>query len=75
MSHVKSRIHPTIDAALAAAEASKDANYISTVLNPDRSDVTLTTVIQGKPLSWIKYNADQLDELIRQLQMYRADLR
>lgn len=75
MSHVKLPIHSLIEAAVDAAEASKDANYINTVVKPDRSAVVLTTVIQGKPLSWITYDPEQLDELIRQLQMFRADLR
>ncbi len=64
-----------ISDALANAEAVKSANMIGVRMRDEkRREVTLTTIIQGSPLAWIAYNADQLDELIRLLQTYRADM-
>ncbi|WP_316194442.1 hypothetical protein [Bradyrhizobium sp. SZCCHNRI3052] len=61
--------------AIANAEAVKSANMIGVRMRDEkRREVTLTTIIQGSPLAWIAYNADQLDELIRLLQAYRADM-
>ncbi|MGJ4953075.1 hypothetical protein [Bradyrhizobium sp. HKCCYLS20291] len=61
--------------ALANAEATKAPNMIGVRMrDATRREVTLTTVIQGSPLAWIAYNANQLDELIRLLLAYRADM-
>ncbi len=58
-----------------AAEGAKDANYIRVSPKDDRSAVVLTVNVNGKDGSWITYNGSQLDELIRQLRMFRADLK
>ncbi|WP_315782327.1 hypothetical protein [Bradyrhizobium sp. SZCCHNPS1003] len=61
--------------ALAKAKASKASNMIGVRMrDATRREVTLTTIIQGQPLAWIAYDAEQLDELIRLLQAYRADM-
>ncbi len=49
-------------------------NYIRIHTKGDRSAVILTTVIEDQELSWITYDAEQLDELIRLLQSHREDL-
>jgi hypothetical protein len=62
-----------IDAAAKTAEEAKDANYIR--VQWTASKATITTHVNGADAAWIEYNAEQLDELIRWLQMARDDLR
>lgn len=64
-----------IEAAEKTAEEGRDANYMGVRTAPDRTRVTLTTVIKGTPLAWIEFDGPQLDELIRLLEAHRADLR
>lgn len=71
----KGGVAAIIATATKEAAASRDANYINIHTRPDLSALVLTTVISGKPLAWITYDASQLDELIRLLQAHRADLK
>lgn len=49
-------------------------NFINIVTKPDKSEVILTTVIAGKDLAWIAFNASQLVGLITNLQKHLAEL-
>lgn len=61
-------------AALIEEMRERTPNYIRVHTKSDRSAVILTVVIAGEDGSWITYDADQLDELIRLLQSHREDL-
>jgi hypothetical protein len=56
----------------AASPSHKKANYIRARTIADRQVVLLQVHIAGEPGSWVEYNADQLDELIRMLQTHRS---
>jgi hypothetical protein len=69
------KIENILASAANAAQAAKHANYIRMDVMPDRSAVVLTVHHNGKDGSWITYDAEQLDELIRLLQAGRTDLK
>ena len=68
-------IDAIISDATKAAEQAKTANYIHWQMKEDGSCVIVTTNIKGRDLAWIEYYPDQLDELIRQLQLARDSFR
>lgn len=60
-------------AALQSAESAKQANFIRIEVISDE-EVRLTMLLAGDPKTWINYDGEQLDELIRMLQMYRREI-
>ena len=65
-------VNSIIQTAEKAAERAKHANYIH--VHWSQSKATLTTHVNGDDAAWIEYDAEQLDELIRQLQLARSEL-
>lgn len=61
-------------AALDKAKASS-GNRIMLDLSDDRHKVIVYTLLAGKPVAWIEYDAQQLDELIRIFEMVRKEMK
>lgn len=61
-------------AALEKAKAST-GNRIVLDLADDRHRVILYTLLAGKPVAWIEYDAAQLDELMRIFEMVRKEMK
>jgi hypothetical protein len=69
------KISDIISGALSAARKIKTGNLMRVEhRDASRRQVKLTTVIKGKPVAFITADANQLDEFIRLLRSYRADM-
>ena len=69
-------VRPIIDGALrGGAEQLASGNHIRLDCNAEKTAVIITMHVTGLDELWITYDAPQLDELIRNLQTTREDLR
>jgi len=51
------------------------ATWVNVATKADKSGVIITTVIGGEERAYIVMNRPQLDELIRHLELHRAELK
>jgi hypothetical protein len=70
-----SAIIGSLKRAVLADAATSTGNRITLELIDDRTKVRVWSVLAGKPHTWIDYDTQQLDELIRLFEMIRKDMR
>lgn len=62
------------DAAARAADEALRANFIHISMLSGWREVRLQMYLGGEPQTWINYDAEQMDELIRVLQASREEM-